>query len=236
VISIGDSIFSRCSSLASINIPDGVTSIGYRAFYGCSSLASINIPDSVTRIGEYAFSGCTSLEKIIIPEGMTDINNYTFYYCTSLTSVTLPKSVEIIWEDAFLDCSSITDVYYYGTQEDWDNIYIELGNEYLQNATIHFIAPTSLSNVSVTKTNENTYSYSFKMTAPEATQGTFIIALYSESKLVGLATETQTESATEYTSSGKTVTVTAVPTSYKIFFWDSLLTLKPLCDSVGGTI
>ena len=56
--SIGGSAFSDCSSLASITIPDGVTSIDDSAFYNCSSLASITIPDGVTSIGGYAFQGC----------------------------------------------------------------------------------------------------------------------------------------------------------------------------------
>src|SRR3712207_7004392 len=34
----GNSVFSECYSLASITIPDSVTSIGSRAFYDCRSL------------------------------------------------------------------------------------------------------------------------------------------------------------------------------------------------------
>ena len=35
VTSIGSGAFSRCSSLTSIDIPEGVTKIGYCAFNGC---------------------------------------------------------------------------------------------------------------------------------------------------------------------------------------------------------
>ena len=50
-----------------------VTSIGYKAFYGCSSLTSINIPEGLTSIEYGAFSGCKSLTSIKIPEGVTSI-------------------------------------------------------------------------------------------------------------------------------------------------------------------
>ncbi len=67
VTSIGNSVFSGCSSLTSITIPSSVTSIENYAFWDCSGLKSIAIPDSVTSIGNSAFSGCSSLESITLP-------------------------------------------------------------------------------------------------------------------------------------------------------------------------
>ena len=61
---IGGGAFSGCDSLASITIPDSVTSIDSYAFSGCSSLKNITIPDSVTYIGAEAFGGCYSLERV----------------------------------------------------------------------------------------------------------------------------------------------------------------------------
>ena len=61
VKSIGAKAFINCTYLASITIPDSVTSISYSAFEGCSSLTSITIHDSVTFISYSAFDGCSAL-------------------------------------------------------------------------------------------------------------------------------------------------------------------------------
>ena len=64
VTSIGDSAFSSCGSLTSIEIPEGVTDIGDSAFVFCTSLTSIKIPKNVTSIGAEAFSECIRLTDV----------------------------------------------------------------------------------------------------------------------------------------------------------------------------
>ena len=85
--SIGSSAFRYCSSLTSINIPEGVTSIGNYAFSDCSSLTSITIPDSVTSIGSYAFRGCSKLTSVTIPENVTSFGTWAFSFCAALTEI-----------------------------------------------------------------------------------------------------------------------------------------------------
>ncbi|MBQ3220359.1 MAG: leucine-rich repeat protein [Clostridia bacterium] len=107
---IGNSAFSDCTSLTSVEIPDSVTSIGASAFSNCHNLTSIEIPDSVTSIDGCAFSYCTSLTSIEIPDSVTLIGGDAFSHCTSLTSVEIPDSVTSIGNSAFLGCSSLTNV------------------------------------------------------------------------------------------------------------------------------
>nr|WP_177296266.1 leucine-rich repeat protein [uncultured Blautia sp.] len=124
VTSIGNFAFSECTSLTSISIPDSVTSIGNYAFSKCTSLTSISIPDSVTSIDDNAFEWCTSLTSITIPNNVTVIRMHVFFNCTNLTSITIPASVTKILMGAFSGCSGLKDVYYLGTEAEWESITI----------------------------------------------------------------------------------------------------------------
>ncbi len=136
---ISASLFSGCSGLTEIIIPESVTSIGGRAFQDCSSLTEIIIPDNVNEIGIYAFMGCENISSIAIPNGITAFGEYTFGGCHRLKTIIIPKSVTTIAKYAFRNCYALTDVYYSGTEDDWDNIHIDsYDNERLLYATKHY--------------------------------------------------------------------------------------------------
>ena len=106
-----------------------VTEIGEWAFAYYSSLTEVTIPEGVTSIRAFAFRSCSSLTKAIIPEGVTSIGDSAFLYCSSLTEVTIPKSVTSIESYAFSECKALTTVHYGGTQEDWDALKKNIGEE-----------------------------------------------------------------------------------------------------------
>ncbi|MGM9837235.1 MAG: leucine-rich repeat protein [Paludibacteraceae bacterium] len=110
VTNIGKGAFEKCSTLASVSIPEGVTSIGSSAFSGCDGLASITIPESVKSIGVSSFYNCKSLTSVTIPNGVTSIGNSAFSGCTNLGSITIGNSVTSIGSDAFKNCSKLTTV------------------------------------------------------------------------------------------------------------------------------
>jgi hypothetical protein len=119
-------------------IPNTVEKICDNAFAYCESLKSVTIPNSVKTIDDNAFAHCTTLTNVAIPSSVTKINYFAFNSCTSLASVTIPDSVTEIGYDAFYGCTSLTDVYYEGSEEQWNGIKIGSANEPLANATIHY--------------------------------------------------------------------------------------------------
>ena len=129
----------RCpGAKTSVTIPNSVTSIGGGAFAFCKSLTSVTIPNGVTSIGDNTFLWCISLTSVTIPDSVTSIGYGAFDSCESLTSVTIPDSVTSIGDEAFAYCSSLTDVYYTGTQEEWNKISFGSYNDVLENSTIHY--------------------------------------------------------------------------------------------------
>ncbi|MCC8155894.1 MAG: leucine-rich repeat protein, partial [Oscillospiraceae bacterium] len=122
----------------SYEIPRSVTWIGFYAFEGNNNLTNVTIPDSVMSIGKYAFCGCSNLTSVTIPESVTTIGSSAFSECSSLTSITLLNASTSIGWGAFDGCSSLTDVYYSGSEAEWNEIEIGSNNDYLTSATIHY--------------------------------------------------------------------------------------------------
>ena len=130
VVGIGDNCFAN-TPLASVTIPNSVTSIGYKAFADCGNLTSITIGSSVTEIGNEAFSGCHNLTAVHI-EDLAAWCNIPFYETMNGNSLlhsnpleyahhlyqngeevkdlVIPNNVTTIGRNAFCGCSGLKSV------------------------------------------------------------------------------------------------------------------------------
>jgi len=88
---------------------------------------------------------CNDTELVIPPtsphgDAVTEIDRSAFAG-EAITSVSFPSTIESIGSKAFNNCTSLTDVYYDGTEEEWNAIDIGSSNTPLENATKHFNEP-----------------------------------------------------------------------------------------------
>ena len=110
VTGFGGGLFSDCTELTSVTLPQGITGIGDGMFANCAALTRVDIPDSVQHIGFRAFAECSSLTDVTIPDSVMSIDEGAFALCESLTSLTIPDSVASLGEEAFLACSGLTSI------------------------------------------------------------------------------------------------------------------------------
>lgn len=86
--------------------------------------------------------------NIVIPESIngipvTAIAREAFDECRGIRSITIPDSVTSIGTRAFYGCTSLENVYYGGTESEWNQISIDsYGNSYLTDATRYYYSAT----------------------------------------------------------------------------------------------
>ncbi len=135
---IGDGAFYHCDYLDTVVVPGSVAVFGDGIFADCKRLANVTLCDGLTDIGLDTFDDCTSLTDIIIPEGVTSLRGGNFTGCVNLKSITIPVSVTGVGYGTFGDCINLQDVYYSGSEKDWNKIEAYGKNQPLFNATIHY--------------------------------------------------------------------------------------------------
>ncbi len=130
-------MFCACESLREITLPETVRNLDWGAFGLCPNLRTVNLPETMDSLGQYTFEGCESLQTFIVPEGITEIDQL-FSRCTGLEVLVLPESLQTIGERTLTEEMPLTDVYYAGTQEQWQAVIVEENNAALERAVIHY--------------------------------------------------------------------------------------------------
>ncbi len=78
-------VFSDCTALKKVKLPEFLKAIKWRVFENCSSLTEIIIPSTVTEIGDFVFKGCDSLVSVTIPPSVINMDSYAKGYPDSMT-------------------------------------------------------------------------------------------------------------------------------------------------------
>ncbi len=220
VTSIGDWAFGGKSAVTEVEMPSTLTRIGQYAFNSCRALEKVVIPDSVTQIDDAAFSYCTALNEAYLSSGMPEASYACFYECTSLTTVHVPIEVISLGLGTFYH-TAVTDIYYGGTEEQWSAV--DTQNSYLaSDVTVHFTEP-DITSVTVERTDD---AVIVTVDFDNPTDGSVLAVGYGQSgQMVDI------ESV-----SGHTAELSAETQSVKVFLWESLSSMVPLCDSVTGQV
>ncbi len=124
------SIFNSFSKLAAIEVDPANTAL-------CSVDGIVYSADGQTLVRYPTGRDDKSFE---VPQGVTTIAAAAFAWCRSIQSITIPASVTNIGYGAFGQCTGLTDVYFDGSQDQWESMKVRLPD-----ATIHFgaeAAPT----------------------------------------------------------------------------------------------
>ncbi|MBQ3009710.1 MAG: leucine-rich repeat protein [Oscillospiraceae bacterium] len=138
---LGNGVFYQCSGLQTIHFGNGLISIGNNTFLECSALEAAVLPDTVKQIGDGAFRMCGSLTEISLGDSVETIGESAFYGCSSLNEILIPASVVEIGNTPFSECPNLKDIYYEGSEDDWNRVcpYYDYSYQYgFVTATVHY--------------------------------------------------------------------------------------------------
>ena len=100
-------VFTSCTALQEVKLPDNVQVIGEYAFFNCTALTTVNL-SQVAQIDQYAFQLCTSLAELTLDK-VAAIDKCAFFGCTSLKTLKLPKCTRF-GDYIVTGCSSLTQI------------------------------------------------------------------------------------------------------------------------------
>lgn len=257
-------VFSGCKSLEKVIVPENTRGIGNNAFAGCDALKYVyylstesNWSHITKGEGNSALTNATlyfdcKREKGVIyrldeENGVLDIvagseiGEYTEeapapWKNENITELKLPPEITGIGANAFAGCDKLTDVYYSGTDGEWEGVTVD--DTVIQNASVHcnYVITDSdtyeIQNITPTETGVNITVNTNQTVSGEQT---VLVASYDESgKFIGLK-------QAEITSSSEPQNINVdidkeKTSSVKAFIWNDIEYMMPASDTTQGYI
>ena len=143
---IEQNAFRACRSLTSIALPASIGEVGAGTFFDCDKmtnatfapgskqvklgddmfarcyyLMNVTLPRSIDRISTGMFQNCLMLAGVEIPQGAESIGGSAFA-SSGVAAVVIPDSVTTIETAAFSSCSMLKNVYFTGSEAQWNSI------------------------------------------------------------------------------------------------------------------
>lgn len=149
-----DYAFANCDKLETVNNVDFATfmpvdrtgrilDIPSHVFANCVNLSSVTFLSSA--INDYAFSGCSNLKYVCFRETYTGHVGVSAFENSGLNSIYVCKSFSAFDDRAFENCTSLTDIYYGGTEAEWESIsFGDFVFKGCGNITVHFNVPGTM--------------------------------------------------------------------------------------------
>lgn len=136
--------FDNCFVLENINTPSSLEYIGEGVFWSCKSLKNILMTSNLSYINNSCYRNTSSVFNILIPgnikqiypgafiysgvkvmklyEGVENLNDMSLKRACDLKELYLPKSLKSVGVNALEETNNLRNIYYAGSEEDWNNI------------------------------------------------------------------------------------------------------------------
>ena len=120
-----------------IVISEQITYVGAYALYGIETLLDVTFENGgPTTLGLACIGDNRNLRSVDLGDSLTELPMELFVRCYGLEEVTIPVTVTKIGSYAFDQCESLKTIRYEGTEEEWKQIEIAAGNDFLLQATV----------------------------------------------------------------------------------------------------
>ncbi len=121
---VGAGTFFKCTEMTSATFASGgkQVTLGDNLFSSCWKLTNVTLPQNIDRISDGMFQSCITLTSVVIPQGAESIGENAFASCSRLYNATIPDSVTMIGRSAFQSCNVLANIYFTGTEAQWNSI------------------------------------------------------------------------------------------------------------------